>query len=68
MPAEISRRTLVELIGRIGGAAAAYSALNMAGLLVTPTAHAAPPALKPGSGNGKRRKYSFTYAASWAGL
>ena len=54
MPTEISRRTLVELIGRIGGAATAYSALNMAGLLVTPTAHAAPPALKPGSGNGKR--------------
>ena len=51
---EISRRTLVELIGQIGGAAAAYSALNMAGLLATPTAHAAPPALKPGSGNGKR--------------
>jgi monoamine oxidase len=54
MPTEVSRRTLVELIGRIGGAAAAYSTLNMAGLLVTPTAHAAPPALKPGSGNGKR--------------
>ena len=26
----------------------------MAGLLVTPTAYATPPALKPGSGNGKR--------------
>ena len=54
MAAEISRRTLVELIGRIGGAAAAYSALNMAGLLATPTAYAAPPTLKHGSGNGKR--------------
>jgi len=54
MAAEISRRTLVELIGRIGGAATVYSALNMAGLLVAPTAYAAPPALKPGSGNGKR--------------
>jgi monoamine oxidase len=54
MATEISRRTLVELIGRIAGAATAYSALNMAGLLVTPTAHAAPPALPPGSGNGKR--------------
>jgi monoamine oxidase len=54
MATEISRRTLVELIGRIAGAATAYSALNMAGLLVTPTAYAAPPALKPGSGNGKR--------------
>ena len=54
MATEISRRTLVELIGRIGGAATAYSALNMAGLLATPMAYAAPPALKPGSGNGKR--------------
>ena len=54
MATEISRRTLFELIGQIGGAATAYSALNMAGLLVTPTAYAAPPALKPGSGNGKR--------------
>ena len=54
MVPELTRRTLVELIGRIAGAATAYSALNMAGLLVTPTAYAAPPALKPGSGNGKR--------------
>lgn len=54
MAAEISRRTLFELIGQIAGAATAYSALNMAGLLATPTAYAAPPALKPGSGNGKR--------------
>jgi monoamine oxidase len=54
MAAEISRRTLFELIARLGGAATAYSALNMAGLLATPTAHAAPPALRPGSGNGKR--------------
>ena len=36
MAAEISRRTLVELIAGIGGAATAYSALNMAGLLATP--------------------------------
>lgn len=54
MATELSRRTLVELIARIAGAATAYSALNMAGLLVTPTAYAAPPVLKPGSGNGKR--------------
>ena len=54
MAAEISRRTLFELIARIGGAATAYSALNMAGLLATPVAYAAPPALKPASGNGKR--------------
>jgi monoamine oxidase len=54
MATEISRRMLVELIGRIGSAAAAYSALNMAGLLATPTAYAAPPALKPASGKGKR--------------
>jgi monoamine oxidase len=54
MAAEISRRTLFELIAGIGGAATAYSALNMAGLLATPTAYAAPPALTPGSGKGKR--------------
>jgi monoamine oxidase len=54
MAAEISRRTLFELIGRLGGAATAYSALNIAGLLATPTAYAAPPMLKPASGNGKR--------------
>ena len=54
MATEISRRTLVELIGRIAGAATAYSALNMMGLLATPTAYAAPPPLAPGSGNGKR--------------
>lgn len=54
MAAELSRRTLVELIGRIAGAATATTALNMAGLLDTPTAFAAPPALPPGSGNGKR--------------
>ena len=54
MAAELSRRTLLELIGRLGGAATAYSALNMAGLLATPTAYAAPPVLKPASGNGKR--------------
>src|SRR5687768_18472114 len=54
MATEISRRTLFELIAQIGGAATAYSALNMAGLLATPTAYAAPPALKPASGKGKR--------------
>ena len=54
MATEISRRTLVELIGHIAGAATAYSALNTMGLLVTPTAYAAPPQLAPGSGNGKR--------------
>src|SRR5258708_3623138 len=54
MAPEISRRTLVELIGHIAGAATAYSALNTMGLLVTPTAYAAPPQLAPGSGTGKR--------------
>ena len=54
MAAEISRRTLLEVIGRLGGAATAYSALNMAGLLATPTAYAAPPVLTPASGNGRR--------------
>jgi monoamine oxidase len=54
MATEISRRTLVELVGRIAGVATAYSALNAMGLLATPTAYAAPPSLAPGSGKGKR--------------
>jgi monoamine oxidase len=54
MAADISRRSLVELVGRIAGPATAYSALNLMGLLATPTAYAAPPQLAPGSGNGKR--------------
>ena len=41
MPAEISRRSLVELVGRLAGPATAYSALNLMGLTVTPTAYAA---------------------------
>src|SRR5215468_4933845 len=53
MAGEVSRRTLVELIATLAGSTAAYSALNLAGLAVTPTAYAAPPALPPGSGNGK---------------
>jgi len=54
MASDISRRSLVELVGRIAGPATVYSALNMMGLLATPTAYAAPPQLAPGSGNGKR--------------
>src|SRR5258708_5959679 len=54
MASDISRRSLVELVGRIAGPATVYSALNMMGLTVTPTAYAAPPQLAPGSGNGKR--------------
>ena len=54
MPADISRRSLVELLGRIAGPAAAYSALNVMGLLPISTAYAAPPPLAPGSGKGKR--------------
>lgn len=54
MPTDLSRRTLIELIGRIGGTAAATSALNLMGLLPTPTAYAAPPQLPSGSGIGKR--------------
>ena len=53
MAGEVPRRTLVELIATLAGSTAAYSALNLAGLAVTPTAYAAPPALPPGSGNGK---------------
>jgi monoamine oxidase len=54
MAADISRRSLVELVGRIAGPATAYSALNLMGLLPTPTAYAAPPSMPPGSGSGKR--------------
>ena len=54
MAADISRRTVVELIARIAGSTAAFSALNLAGLLATPTAYANPPPLPAGSGNGRR--------------
>lgn len=54
MPTELSRRTLIEMMGRIGGTAATTSALNVMGLLPTPAAWAAPPQLAPGSGTGKR--------------
>ena len=54
MATDISRRAVVDLVKRIAGAATAYSALNLMGLLPTPTAYAAPPQLAPGSGNGKR--------------
>ncbi len=54
MATDISRRALVELVRRIAGTATAYSALNLMGLLPTPTAYAAPPQLAPGSGKGKR--------------
>jgi monoamine oxidase len=54
MATDISRRAVVDLVKRIAGTATAYSALNLMGLLPTPTAYAAPPQLAPGSGNGKR--------------
>jgi monoamine oxidase len=53
MATEFSRRALIELVGRLTGAAAAHSTLNAMGLLATPTAYAAPPPLAPGSGDGK---------------
>ena len=55
MPAaDLSRRSLFELISGLAGSAAAWSAFNTMGLLATPTAWAAPPPLAPGSGEGKR--------------
>jgi monoamine oxidase len=50
MARDLSRRNLIN----VGGAAAAWSALNLMGLVPTPVAYAAPPRLPSGSGNGRR--------------
>jgi monoamine oxidase len=50
----VSRRRFIHLVGRAGGAAAAYCTMAAMGLLPVPAAYAGPPALPPGSGKGTR--------------
>ena len=46
----LSRRGLIHLVGKAGGAAAAYHTMAAMGLLAVPDAYAGPPALPPGRG------------------
>jgi monoamine oxidase len=46
----LSRRSLIHLVGRAGGVAAAYHTMAAMGLLAVPQAYAGPPALPPGHG------------------
>src|SRR5205807_2177785 len=48
----LSRRHFIHLVGRAGGAGAAYRTMAAMGLLAVPAAYAGPPALAPGSGRG----------------
>ncbi|HLI11096.1 MAG TPA: flavin monoamine oxidase family protein [Alphaproteobacteria bacterium] len=50
----ISRRNLLNLVGRATGAAALYQTMAAMGLLALPDAYAGPPRLMPGSGKGLR--------------
>src|SRR3984957_19476216 len=47
-----SRRSLINLVGKAGGVAAAYRTMAAMGLLAVPSAYAGPPSLPPGSGAG----------------
>jgi monoamine oxidase len=46
----LSRRSLVHLVGKAGGVAAAYHTMAAMGLLAVPSVYAGPPALPPGRG------------------
>ncbi len=46
----LSRRTLIQAVGRAGGVAAAYRTMAAMGVLPVPAAYAGPPALPPGNG------------------
>ena len=46
----VPRRTLIHLVGKAGGAAAAYHTMAAMGLLPVPEAYAGPPQLPPGHG------------------
>ena len=50
----LTRRRFINLVGRAGGYAAAYSTMAAMGLLPVPSAYAGPPQLEPGSGRGVR--------------
>lgn len=46
----LSRRSLINQVGKVGGIAAAYSTMAAMGLLPIPEAYASPPDLPPGKG------------------
>ena len=46
----LSRRSLIHLVGKVGGVAAAYRTMAAMGLLAAPQAYAGPPELPPGRG------------------
>lgn len=46
----LSRRSLIHLVGKAGGVAAAYRTMSAMGLLAVPAAYAGPPALPRGAG------------------
>src|SRR5689334_3987522 len=48
----LTRRRLLNLVGKAGGAAASYRTMAAMGLLPVPAAYAGPPDLPPGSGHG----------------
>ena len=50
VPMTLSRRSLIHLVGKAGGVAAAYHTMAAMGLLAVPAAYAGPPALPPGRG------------------
>ncbi len=52
-PTGLSRRSFIHLVGRAGGAVAAYNTMVALGLMPVPTAYAGPPVLAPGSGRGR---------------
>lgn len=49
-----TRRGFLEMVGRVGGAAAVYESMVMMGLVRTPTAWAGPPQLAADYGRGQR--------------
>ncbi len=49
----MTRRRLINLVGRAGGASAAYATMSAMGMMPIPAAYAGPPALETGSGYGK---------------
>ncbi len=46
----LSRRSLIHLVGKSGGVAAAYHTMAAMGLLAVPSAYGGPPAMPPGRG------------------
>jgi monoamine oxidase len=53
-PPGVNRRELLNLVGRVGGAAGVYATLDAMGLIPPAEAYAGPPPLAPGSGRGVR--------------